>query len=200
MDDVVKQAMAKWPNVPHCYGWLRLDARGAWRMRDEQAQALDLPGEKINNPALLEFIHRNYTNDDLGQWYFQNGPQRVYVDLEATPFIARTDPVHGLALHTNEPFPEIDSVWMTEHGELVFQGMRNIALLDDRDLTQCIEHLRIDNEAPNDAQLLTQIERFDEHASMTWHYRGNHYPVRRIRREQLARAFNFIQRPGKSRD
>ena len=28
MDDIVKQAMAKWPNVPHCYGWLALDARG----------------------------------------------------------------------------------------------------------------------------------------------------------------------------
>ena len=29
MDDIVKQAMAKWPNVPHCYGWLALDARGS---------------------------------------------------------------------------------------------------------------------------------------------------------------------------
>jgi hypothetical protein len=38
MDDIVKQAMAKWPNVPYCYGWLALDARGAWRMRDEAAQ------------------------------------------------------------------------------------------------------------------------------------------------------------------
>ena len=27
MDDIVKQAMAKWPNVPHCYGWLALAAR-----------------------------------------------------------------------------------------------------------------------------------------------------------------------------
>ncbi|MEG1326098.1 MAG: DUF2946 family protein, partial [Janthinobacterium sp.] len=34
MDDLVKQALAKWPNVPHCYGWLGLDARGHWRMRD----------------------------------------------------------------------------------------------------------------------------------------------------------------------
>ena len=38
MDDIVKQAMAKWPNVPHCYGWLALDARGDWRMRDEAAR------------------------------------------------------------------------------------------------------------------------------------------------------------------
>ncbi|MEO6353290.1 MAG: DUF2946 family protein, partial [Burkholderiaceae bacterium] len=22
MDEIVKQAIAKWPDVPHCYGWL----------------------------------------------------------------------------------------------------------------------------------------------------------------------------------
>ena len=31
MDEIVKQAMAKWPNVPHCYGWLGLDAVRAAR-------------------------------------------------------------------------------------------------------------------------------------------------------------------------
>ena len=40
MDDLVLQAMAKWPNVPDCYGWLGLDARGDWYMRDDQTQAL----------------------------------------------------------------------------------------------------------------------------------------------------------------
>ena len=32
--------MAKWPNVPHCYGWLGLDARGHWFMLDDRTQAL----------------------------------------------------------------------------------------------------------------------------------------------------------------
>ena len=58
MDDIVKQAMAKWPNVPHCYGWLALDARGGWRMRDEQVQLENLPGERLHNAALLAFIHQ----------------------------------------------------------------------------------------------------------------------------------------------
>ena len=52
MDDIVKQAMAKWPNVPDCYGWLGLDARGAWRMRDERAQHLNTPGDKVTQAAL----------------------------------------------------------------------------------------------------------------------------------------------------
>ena len=87
MDDIVKQALAKWPDVPNCYGWLALDARGHWRMRDERAQHLHLPGDKLTNAALVGFINRNYAADERGCWYFQNGPQRVYVNLEATPYI-----------------------------------------------------------------------------------------------------------------
>ena len=40
MDDIVRQAMSKWPNVPACVGWLGLDSRGQWHMRDDRVQAL----------------------------------------------------------------------------------------------------------------------------------------------------------------
>src|SRR6476469_7815341 len=100
MDEVVKQAMAKWPNVPDCYGWLALDARGGWRMRDERAQQRGELGDKLAHEALIGFINRNYGADARGCWFFQNGPQRVFVNLEGAPFIARTDPAQGLLLHT----------------------------------------------------------------------------------------------------
>ncbi|VVE88707.1 DUF2946 family protein [Pandoraea bronchicola] len=89
MDEIVRQAMAKWPNVPHCYGWLSLDRRGQWRMRDEAAQAAGTSGDPIRHAALLAFIARNYASDDAGRWYFQNGPQRVYVSLAYAPFVVR---------------------------------------------------------------------------------------------------------------
>lgn len=97
MDDIVRQAMAKWPNVPDCYGWLGLDARGNWWMRDDRAQAVGafdsgLPGAKgslLRHEKLIDFIQRNYACDLRGCWYFQNGPQRVFVELEATPWIWR---------------------------------------------------------------------------------------------------------------
>ncbi len=89
MDEIVRQAMAKWPNVPHCYGWLALDRRGQWRMRDEAAQAAGAAGDPIRHAALLAFIARNYASDDAGRWYFQNGPQRVYVALAYAPFVVR---------------------------------------------------------------------------------------------------------------
>ncbi|GAB2848551.1 DUF2946 family protein [Pseudoduganella ginsengisoli] len=138
MDDIVKQALAKWPNVPHCYGWLSLDARGNWRMRDERAQHFNLPGDKLTNPALVGFIVRNYDCDERGCWYFQNGPQRVYVNLEATPHIVRTDPTHGYVLHTGAPLGAIDEAWLTDDGHLVLRSGAVVAQLDDRDLAQAM--------------------------------------------------------------
>ena len=93
MDDIVKAALAKWPNVPHCYGWLGLDARGNWYMRDDQTQArgsfVQSKGSLLRHDKLIDFIQRNYEADAEGRWFFQNGPQRVYVELEATPYVWR---------------------------------------------------------------------------------------------------------------
>ncbi len=101
MDDIVKQALAKWPNVPDCYGWLGLDARGNWYMRDDRVQAagpfartlssgtLQSKGSMLKHEKLIDFIQRNYEPDATGRWFFQNGPQKVYVELEATPWIWR---------------------------------------------------------------------------------------------------------------
>ena len=79
MDDIVKQAVAKWPHVPDCYGWLGLDARGRWYLRDDAVQAAgpfpQSRGSLLQHEKLIEFIHRKYEHDPHGQWFFQNGPQ-----------------------------------------------------------------------------------------------------------------------------
>ncbi|MDR2154132.1 MAG: DUF2946 family protein [Burkholderiaceae bacterium] len=111
MDDIVKQALAKWPHVPHCYGWLGLDGRGQWYMRDDRTQALgafasgvpQARGSLLRHDKLIGFIQRNYEADADGQWYFQNGPQRVYVELEFTPWIWRVASDGGVAAHTGQP-------------------------------------------------------------------------------------------------
>ncbi len=104
MDDIVKAALKKWPNVPACYGWLALDARGDWYMRDDRVQAAgpfpSVKGSRINHDKLREFIERNYDRDEQGDWYFQNGPQRVYVELESAPWIWRLDARPGQAPRT----------------------------------------------------------------------------------------------------
>ena len=95
MDAIVEAALKKWPNVPHCYGWLALDARGDWYMRDDRIQAAGpfprVKGSRIEHEKLREFIERNYAADADGCWFFQNGPQRVYVELEAAPWVWRLE-------------------------------------------------------------------------------------------------------------
>ena len=108
MDDIVRQAMAKWPNVPDCFGWLGLDTRGNWYMRDDRVQSLGpfvggppaAKGSLLVHDKLIAFINRNYMADDQGRWFFQNGPQRVYVELAATPWIWRVQADYTLQSHT----------------------------------------------------------------------------------------------------
>lgn len=196
MDDIVKQAMAKWPNVPHCYGWLALDARGNWRMRDEPAQAQGLPGDKIANATLLAFINRNYTHDDAGRWYFQNGPQRVYIDLETTPYIAHTDPVHGFVLHTGEPLPTIEAAWLTELGRLILKSADKIAMLDDRDMVQCLSQLHMNGNSIRDEQLLEWLaEEPPGVGPLTLCLKDREIPLRRIKNDALAKHFKFVRQP-----
>ncbi|RJG15242.1 DUF2946 family protein [Massilia cavernae] len=193
MDDIVKQAIAKWPNVPHCYGWLALDARGAWRMRDERAQQLNLPGDKLNQPALLGFINRNYAADERGCWYFQNGPQRVYLNLEATPFIARTDPLQGLVVQTGEPLGTIERAALTEAGELILASDGKVAQLDDRDMTQLMDAMEIDGHRASDDALMAWLE--GGAGKLTLRTGGAEVAVERVHRDEVNATFGFQRIP-----
>ncbi len=121
---MVAQAMAKWPNVPAVYGWLALDRRGNWLIK----------GERIANQALRDFISRNYEADDAGRWYFQNGPQRVYVTLAYTPLVVHYEG-DELRDHCGRPFAA-HATYVDDEGSVLIEGNGVIALLDDRDLAR----------------------------------------------------------------
>ncbi|WDZ96848.1 DUF2946 family protein [Herbaspirillum sp. WKF16] len=197
MDEIVRQAMAKWPNVPHCFGWLRLDARGGWRMRDERAQHLGLPGERIAHPTLLAFIERNYAHDEQGRWYFQNGPQRVYVDLELTPYIVRTQPgAEGrlqLLLHTGETIAQPDAAWLDEHGRLYLKSGEKFGGVDDRDMAQLLPALHAGDGADEEA-LLRWMEG-DDGVQARLMLGARPLRLERIQSAQLAERFGFVAAP-----
>ena len=148
MDDIVKQAIAKWPNVPDCFGWLGLDARGNWYMRDEPAQAagpfvapdgsrlMDAKGSLLLHDKLIDFIQRNYESDGTGRWFFQNGPQRVYVELEATPFIWRVNapPGFAVAAHTGQP-ARVQRCMLDGQGRLYLETDLGFGLVHTQDMT-----------------------------------------------------------------
>ena len=140
MDEIVEAALRKWPNVPHCYGWLALDARGSWYMRDERIQAAGpfprVKGSRIEHQKLLGFIERNYGHDAAGAWFFQNGPQRVYVELEAAPWVWRVEPQGGefaLTSHTGRP-AHFHSAWLDEQGRLFLDTDLGFGLVHTMDM------------------------------------------------------------------
>lgn len=130
MDPQVLSSLAKWPNVPAVYGWLALDRRGNWLLRELAAARFG----RIGNAALREFISRNYADDGHGCWYFQNGPQRVYAQLAYTPFVLHREG-NDLVDHCGCRV-QATAMFVDDEGSLLVQGGRGIGLLDDRDLAQ----------------------------------------------------------------
>ena len=142
MDDIVKQAMRKWPNVPHCYGWLGLDMRGDWYMRDAQVQAqgdfAHAKGSRLVHDKLIEFIWRNYAADAQGCWYFQNGPQRVYVELQAAPWVWRIQPNGEVHAHTGQVVSAKQAL-MDEAGHLYLHTAQGLGLVHTQDVSAAAE-------------------------------------------------------------
>lgn len=167
MDDIVKQAMAKWPNVPDCYGWLGLDARGNWYMRDDQAQALGVfdsgvpgcKGAEVRHEKLTNFMARNYAADTRGCWYFQNGPQRVFVELQATPLIWRLQPDGSVHDHVGRS-ALVRGCWLDESGHLYLDADLGFGLVHSQDMHQAAEAVALGLWLPQDllqAKLQTQF-------------------------------------------
>ncbi len=166
MDVIVEAALRKWPNVPHCYGWLALDARGQWFMRDERIQAAGpfplVKGSLVRHEKLLGFIHRNYALDEQGAAYFQNGPQRVYVELEATPWVWRVHASeHGLQVqaHTGQAATVL-STWLDEAGRLYLQTDLGFGLVHSLDMLAAAEAVEAGLWQPQDCTAADLPRRF----------------------------------------
>lgn len=146
MDDIVRQAMVKWPNVPDCFGWLGLDSRGQWHMRDDRVQLLGIfqsgqhgaKGSVLRHEKLIDFIHRNYDADGQGRWFFQNGPQRVYVELEATPFVWRLNDRFEPTSHTGHP-TQVLSCLVDEVGHVYLHTVAGFGLVHTWDVALVAE-------------------------------------------------------------
>jgi hypothetical protein len=202
MDEQVLRSLIKWPNVPHCFGWLALDRRGQWRMRDEYAQTNQLPGNVIQHVALNEFISRNYAHDSLGRYFFQNGPQRVFITLDATPWIARMIPSEsGPQLSTQcgtkiKPHGALSD----EKGNIYITGSIPQSLSDQIDSTVFTqtESLSVALLHDHDLDLFSDQSQVEEDACSfrgSWQWDGKDLPIEPIHSAELAGRFHFIKAP-----
>lgn len=186
--------MAKWPNVPAVYGWLGLDRRGKWLIK----------GERISNPIVSEFIGRNYEHDARGRWFFQNGPQRVFVALDGAPFVYRIgwdlDPNAPLRFetHTGRTVVRVDSAWIDDAGVVLLVTEHGVGMIDDRDLDRLLPCFTGESRQPQSEEIIENaIERLQAGgaAKLCFRYRENTVPVAAIPASDVPAKFGFIRRP-----
>lgn len=188
MDDNVIRAMARWPNVPAVYGWMSLDRRGRWC----------LEGKPVTHRRAVEFMNRNYASEQDGRWFFQNGPQRVFVDLDYTPWVLTVDASRTLLYHTGDSVEDVRGAWLDEEGNLLILCGRGVALVCDRDLEAVSQDLRLADGAPCDEESLARFvgdAADDTRTRIHLEWRKTRIPLAPIERARVAAHFGFEPRP-----
>ncbi len=188
MDPQVLAAIARWPNVPAVFGWLSLTGRGEWRLR----------GERIQNAAIRAFIARNYASDAQGRWFFQNGPQRVYVALDVAPWIYRVDPLGAVTTHTARAAARCEGAALLDDGRLLLVTDLGPGVIDDRDtatmLRAATDHTGLVlNEQGLERWMDGKDEVFVNPALL--HLAGRLTRIERLKTSELAQRFGFVREP-----
>lgn len=186
MDDMVIRAMAKWPNVPAVFGWLRLDRRGRWWIRDEVVQ----------NAAVAAFIGRNYLADPAGRYFFQNGPQQVFVELDAAPWVLQQSGPGQFHTHTGAAFLP-HAAGLDEEGSLYFEGPQGFGVVDERELISLVELIRDPAGRIADDALLAAWLNADPAVPglLLWLDEALHLPLQRWPHQWLAQRFAYRPQP-----
>lgn len=207
MDKQVIAAMARWPDVPDVYGWLSLSERGEWRLHPQGDALLaqhcipgaGSPGEAISSPAILQFMNRNYAVDAIGQWYFQNGPQRVYVRVDAAPHILHTvtdGTERCLRSHTGHDAGNVSGWWLDDGGKLYAQTEIGPGLVAGRDLPMLLTELLLTDGTP----LLDAPERvLDGHPLVQWGKQGSTAVLQCCLASDVAGLLGFVRCPALGR-
>lgn len=171
-------------------------------MRDEFAQQNQLPGQVITHTALNEFISRNYACDSLGRYFFQNGPQRVFVTLDATPWVVRITPSeNGLELLTQCKSPiEASGALSDESGNIYILGKVKQLTYQEKSTeqfsTEDCQTLALLHD--HDLDYFSQLAILHEEACSfggSWTWQGKQLPLDPIHSEELATRFQFIAKP-----
>ena len=183
MAERVLRGMSKWPDVPSVYNWLSLDRRGRWLMK----------GSEITHPLLLGFINQHYFAAADRSYYFQNGPQQVFIELEMTPY------VFGLAgdqlvTQNHLQVGQVTDAWLSDQGDLLLQTDLGPGVIDDRFLALVEEWFTVDGDRDQalakllDGETNGGVRLFSERV-------GLDLPLRPMASAQMESTLGFVARP-----
>jgi hypothetical protein len=185
MQPWVLKAMQRWPNVPALFGWLRLDRRGRWLVQ----------GEPITHPRIVSALDQNYGFDEHGRWYFQNGPQRGYMELDYAPFVLRRD-ADGFVTHNGLRVERPTQAIIDETGTLALASEQGLGEIQGDDLAWVLEHLSVQDAPPAEEAIAAILELPSKTCTDAVLALGDErLPVVRVDAADLPQVFGFIRRP-----
>ena len=79
-------------------------------------------------------------SDEFGQWYFQNGPQRVFVELQKAPFVWRIREDLSVWSSTDEA-QQVAHCAVDEQGEVYLLTTQGLGLVHTQDVWLAAEAL-----------------------------------------------------------
>jgi hypothetical protein len=177
--------MQRWPNVPALFGWLGLDRRGRWLIKDEV----------ISHPRIVNAINQNYAADEHGRWYFQNGPQRGYIRLESAPLMVRVD-ADRLVTHTGFEVRLPTAAFLDEAGGVLLATEHGPAEIAATDLDWILQRLQVDSrELQEDELVAALVEPSGIRTRMTLHLDGITLPVIRLDAADAPDYLHFVRDP-----
>lgn len=163
----------RWPNVPACYGWVALDARGRWRLGPDG-------GELVFHAGLIGFLNQNYRSTPDGAWFIQNGPQCAFVAIERAPYIVRLDAKGALTTHTGLEVFDVRQALIDDDGHAYLTCELGLVGIDDRDLGAMLA----DDDAGNSGN-----------GETCFRLAGQLFELVEIDKHRLAERFGFIAFP-----
>ena len=185
MEEWVERALKRWPNVPALYGWLKLDRRGRWLIK----------GETISRPQIIDVINRNYAADERGCWYFQNGPQRGYMQLERAPLLIHIESDRLIA-HTQLTVSEISAVFLDEDGGMYLQTEQGPSALLDSDLDWALARMEVGGRPVDETQVAAALALpSGAKSEITIRLLGNAIPIYKLNRSDAPVRLKFVLDP-----
>ena len=153
-----------------------------------------------------EFIARNYACDTKGRYFFQNGPQRVFITLDATPWIVRiipTDAEPNLLTQCQSSFKPQGAL-SDESGNIYITGLVKNTVDESVDAENTSNDF-IQIECPSiallhdhDLDFFADLAKLREEACSfggSWSWHGETLPLDPIHSDELSERFSFVKKP-----
>ena len=145
----------------------------------------------------------HYIFYDSLRWFFQNGPQRVFVALHVAPWVFRIGADSELTNHIDHVVSTVTGAFVDETGAVLLDTPDGVGRIDDRDLELFSRKLVDRDGAPLDDDRVA--ERVDlliagKTASLAARLCGVLLPLGFVRAQSVPCRFHFVREPCANED